>query len=533
MYFCFMRCFSGIKRFIAIIATIAAVYTGCREAEQQPELSLSASKINLPQSGGWVDLIVYSNTSWHLENPHGYDIIPESGMGSASLRLSVGENPNLGVPLRGSFVIKTTTLSQSVEITQAGIPPVLEIRDTVLEYDYRPANHTISITANLPWEARSNKTWCSVLPSSGNGSGSLVVSFGENRDPQARTAIITIGNNSLDLFTEVTLTQTGFVLDPRMQDSLILAEFFLETEGETWTKNKWNLSAPMDTWEGVRLNVAGRVDSLALASGVISRKGPVPACLGKLSALEQLTLNNNNFTGTLPQALGDLVLLRRLSISSNAAITGSIPSWIGNLVALERLSLSGMTGLTGELPAGLFTLTSLTDLNLVGCSGLGGPISPAIGNLTRLTNLQMSNVPFTGTLPATIGQLKDLRSLGLFNTKLELPLPDAFFDLENLASVLFQQNAYFNGPLPAGFGRMKTKAERLSIRLENCNFTGTIPAEWAGIPDVTSQLRVQGNRLSGTIPPIMKQHTCWTPSVWNPAVYICPQQPGYGFDNCD
>lgn len=68
----------------------------------------------------------------------------------------------------------------------------------------------------------------------------------------------------------------------------------------------------------------------------------------------------------------------------------------------------------------------------------------------------MSNVPFTGTLPPEIGQLKVLRSLGLFNTKLELPLPDVLFDLENLTSVLFQQNANFNGPLPAGFGRMKT-----------------------------------------------------------------------------
>ena len=23
----------------------------------------------------------------------------------------------------------------------------------------------------------------------------------------------------------------------------------------------------------------------------------------------------------------------------------------------------------------------------------------------------------------------------------------------------------------------------------------------------------------------MKQHTCWTQTIWNPALYICPQQP--------
>ncbi|MDD2289581.1 MAG: BACON domain-containing carbohydrate-binding protein [Bacteroidales bacterium] len=528
-----MRRFSGVIHCLAALVLSVTLLTGCRESAQEVELSVSADKINLPQSGGWVDIIVYTNTSWHVENPQGYHIVPESGTGSASLRLSVEENPSLGTPLTGSFTIKAGELAVSVEITQAGIPPLLEITDPAAEYDYRAGSHTVHITANLPWEARSDKTWCTVLPVSGSGSGSLEISFGENRDPQVRTATITIGNNIHTIFREVRLTQTGFVLDPRMQDSLALVEFFMATEGETWVKNKWDLSAPVDTWVGVRLNAAGRVDSLAMASGVISRKGPVPACLGKLLALELLTLSNNNFTGTLPQTLENLVLLRKLSISSNAGITGNIPAWIGSFTALERLNLSGMTGLTGGLPAELFNLTSLTDLNLVGCTGLGGPIPADIGKLTRLTNLQMSNVPFTGTIPAELGQLRALRSLGLYNTKLELPLPDAFFELENLSSVLFYQNANFNGPLPAGFGKMKTNADRLSIRLENCNFTGTIPLEWAGIPDVTSQLRVQGNRLSGTIPQIVKQHTCWTPSVWNPAVYICPQQPGYGFDNCD
>jgi len=528
-----MRRFSGVLHCLAVLALSLTLFTGCREAVQEIELSVSAEKINLPQSGGWVDIIVYTNTSWRLENPQGYDIVPETGTGSASLRLSVEENPNLGTPLTGNFTIKAGVLAVSVEITQAGIPRLLDIGETVAEYDYRAGSYTIHVTANLPWEAHSDRTWCLVQPVSGNGSGSLEISFGENRDPQTRTAVITIGNETLNLFREFLLTQTGFVLDPRMQDSLALVEFFMDTEGETWKKNKWDLSATMDSWEGVRLNAAGRVDSLSMASNVISRQSPIPASIGKLTALEHLTLNSNNFTGTLPQALGELVLLKRLSISSNPGITGNIPAWIGNLTALERLSFSSMTGLTGGLPEELFNLASLTDLNLVGCTGLGGPIPAGIGKLTGLTNLQMSNVPFTGTLPPEIGQLKVLRSLGLFNTKLELPLPDALFDLENLTSVLFQQNANFNGPLPAGFGRMKTKSDRLSIRLENCNFTGTIPAEWAGIPDVTFQLRVQENRLSGTIPIIVKQHTCWTPSVWNPAVYICPQQPGYGFDNCD
>lgn len=528
-----MRRFLGITGLLAFTIAVAIVLNGCRDKALQAELSLSAQKINLPQSGGWVDFIVYTNVPWKLDNPQGYDIKPDSGTGSASLRLTVDENPNLGTVLTGSFTIRAGALAQSVEVTQAGIPPVLEVSDQVLEYDYRAGTHTVSISANLPWEAHSGQVWCTLFPVSGSGNGTVDISFQENPDIETRSAVITVENQNLNIFREILLIQTGFVMNPRMQDSLSLVEFYLETDGETWSKNKWDLHMPMDTWEGVRINDKGRVDSLSIASGVITRKGSVPSCLGKLTALEYFALNNNNFTGTLPETLGNLVLLKRMNITSNPGISGNIPSWIGNLTALERLSFSGMTGLSGELPAELFLLTSLTDLNLVGCTGLRGPIPPGLGNLTCLTNLQMSNVPFTGTIPKEIGQLGQLRSLGLYNTRLELPLPDEFFGLKNLSSVLFQQNVNFNGPLPKGFGHMRTNSDRLSIRLENCNFTGTIPVEWAGLPDVTAQLRLQGNRLSGTIPELIKQHTCWTPSIWNPALYICPQQPGYGFDNCE
>lgn len=528
-----MKRFSQILPLMAAAMIIVAVSYSCRETSQEPELSLSAQMIRLPQSGGWVDFIVYTNVDWTLDNPEGYDIVPVSGSGSSSVRLTVNENPNLGTELEGSFSIKAGVLSQTVQVVQAGIPPYLEVTQTLLENDYRGGVYRIGITSNMPWEAHSGEAWCSLSPETGNGDGVLEISCEENTGLQTRSAVISVYNISLNIKRDITLTQTGFVANDRMLDSLALAEFFLLTNGETWTKNRWDLLAPMHTWEGIRLNRQGRVDSLSIASGVITLPGPVPSCLGRLAALEYLTLNGNGFTGTLPESLGDLTALKRLSITSNPGITGPFPSWIGKLESMERLSFSSMTGLTGQLPEALFELTNLTDLNLVGCTGLEGPIPAGIGNLTLLTNLQMSNVPFSGTLPKEMGQLTALRNLGLYNTKLELPIPDEFFTLKNLASVLFQQNTRFEGPLPEGFGHMTTTSDRLSIRLESCNFTGSIPEAWANIPDVTSQLRIQGNKLSGTIPSVVKQHTCWTQTIWNPALYICPQQPGYGFDNCD
>ena len=93
--------FLGIMELLTIAIALAIVISGCKDKTWQAELSLSTQKINLPQSGGWVDLIVYTNVPWKLENPLGYDIRPESGTGSTSLRLTVEENTNLGTALKG------------------------------------------------------------------------------------------------------------------------------------------------------------------------------------------------------------------------------------------------------------------------------------------------------------------------------------------------------------------------------------------------------------------------------------------------
>lgn len=184
------------------------------------------------------------------------------------------------------------------EIT-AGIPPLLDIGETVAEYDYRAGSYTIHVTANLPWEAHSRQDMVFGTACFGERKWLTGDIFRGEQDPQTRTAVITIGNETLNLFREFLLTQTGFVLDPRMQDSLALVEFFMDTEGETWKKNKWDLSATMDSWEGVCLNAAGRVDSLSMASNVISTE-PDTRIHWKTHRAGTPTLNSNNFYRNAP-----------------------------------------------------------------------------------------------------------------------------------------------------------------------------------------------------------------------------------------
>lgn len=522
-------------KYLFILFISLSMISGCRENQPGAELSLASPVINIPQSGGYVDFNIFTNTSWHIDNPEGFSLSPLSGKGSTTVRLTTEPNNQVASVRSGVFtVVGEENLSVVVTVTQPGIAPVLTVSPQQIEASWSQEVYALDIVCNFAWEASSDAQWCQVSPASGDGNGVLLVSASENSTSQPRTAVISLGNAGLGISRLIPVNQEGYVVNPRMLDSLVLVRFFTETGGSSWQKDKWDLASPIDTWTGIRLNTQGRVDSLSLASGVISQQGIIPDCIGELTDLVALSLGSNSFTGPFPESVRNLKLLRRLNIGSNPQVNGPIPEWIGELNRLERLSLGSMTGLTGSIPASIGQLVNLTDLNLVGCSGLSGSIPPEIGNLVNLKNIQLNNVPLTGTIPPEFGRLASLENLGLYNTKLSLPIPDEFFDgLTHLSSILFHQNANFNGPLPEGLGRLTTTSDRLSIRLENCNFTGTIPESWVNIPIVSTQLRLQGNRLSGTIPELMKQHTCWNENIWKPSLYICPQQVGYGFTNCD
>jgi hypothetical protein len=75
-----------------------------------------------------------------------------------------------------------------------------------------------------------------------------------------------------------------------------------------------------------------------------------------------IDVSNNAFYGSIPESIGDLVLLGGLNMSHNALI-GSIPSQLGMLHQLESLDLSS-NELSGEIPWELASLDFLSMLNL-------------------------------------------------------------------------------------------------------------------------------------------------------------------------
>eukprot|EP01124_Arcella_intermedia_P007152 TRINITY_DN14337_c0_g1_i1.p1 TRINITY_DN14337_c0_g1~~TRINITY_DN14337_c0_g1_i1.p1 ORF type:complete len:489 (+),score=100.10 TRINITY_DN14337_c0_g1_i1:192-1469(+) len=141
--------------------------------------------------------------------------------------------------------------------------------------------------------------------------------------------------------------------------------------------------------------------------------------------------------GTLPQSIGNLVLLEKLHLGDNMFL-GNIPSSVRQLSLLMELDLSfnGFSGNIPELPGGLLLL----DLHE---NRLRGTIK--ISNLVALTVLDLSSNSFIGSIPSQIGTLYGLTILKLNNNYLSGTIPSQFNQLNMLQVLDISNNLLCGG----------------------------------------------------------------------------------------
>ncbi|KAL9992228.1 putative leucine-rich repeat-containing, plant-type, leucine-rich repeat domain superfamily [Helianthus debilis subsp. tardiflorus] len=122
-----------------------------------------------------------------------------------------------------------------------------------------------------------------------------------------------------------------------------------------------------------------------------------------LTVFTSIDISNNNFSGEIPRAIGQLKALYVLNVSRNA-FTGSIPPSMGNLSQLESLDMSS-NKLTGEIPYTLASLTFLSTLNLSNNRLKGRiPISnqfQTFENDSYLGNKELCGLPLTRNCPGS------------------------------------------------------------------------------------------------------------------------------------
>ena len=113
-------------------------------------------------------------------------------------------------------------------------------------------------------------------------------------------------------------------------------------------------------------------------------------------------MEDNLFTGALPDELFEMTSLVRLHMSNNPGLSGSLSSNMGNLSNMLVFRASN-TSLGGPLPESLFAMTKLQDLDLF-LGSFNGGLSNSFSNLTEIESIKLYSNALTGTIPAGMAQ---------------------------------------------------------------------------------------------------------------------------------
>ena len=151
--------------------------------------------------------------------------------------------------------------------------------------------------------------------------------------------------------------------------------------------------------------------------------------------------------------------------------------------------------LTGTIPADLGVLGELRELYLSE-NDLTGPIPDALGNLTNLEGLDLGRNNLTGPIPATFGSLANLRFLRLGENRLTGRIPDALGNLVNVNELRLDTND-LTGPIPGALGSL---ANLEGLYLHSNDLTGPAPARLGDLARL-QWLILASNPLTGTLPP--------------------------------
>jgi len=275
--------------------------------------------------------------------------------------------------------------------------------------------------------------------------------------------------------------------------------------------------------------------------------GGIPSEISNAPALETLVISNNpNLGGTIPATLTDCSTLIFLS-AEECGLTGALGNFSGNygfLTQLERIELNdnNFTGLIPNvfnlwpalktlhlenngfingLPSSLNAATNLEEIKASNNS-LNGPLRTNLRDLVKLEIFEVDGNSFSGSAPA-LDQASDLMVYNVADNDLDGLVPDELLNSLLLTEIDMGGNG-FTGPLPlfpaiSVSSRGSSATTLTDFDMADNNFAGCYPMEYtelcaatttdfsgnAGLPDggsansFTNQFCV-GNDACGNLP---------------------------------
>ncbi|KAF5750843.1 putative LRR receptor-like serine/threonine-protein kinase [Tripterygium wilfordii] len=247
-------------------------------------------------------------------------------------------------------------------------------------------------------------------------------------------------------------------------------------------------------------NLSGCSSLVWLRLGFNKLTGKIPFQLGSLQKLERIQFHYNNLSGTIPDSFGNLSVIRSLSMSVNS-LEGHIPDSLGRLKTLNFLGL-GLNRLSGTIPPSVFNLSSVTVFTLP-FNQLQGTLPSDLG--FTLPNLQVLNIghnSFTGSLPVSLSNASNLLEFDINGSNFTGKIEIDFGGSSNLWSLILASNPLGTGKADdMSFLDSLTKCRNLQVLdLSNDQFSGLFPDSITNLSTQLVQLKLGGNKLSGSIP---------------------------------
>ena len=190
--------------------------------------------------------------------------------------------------------------------------------------------------------------------------------------------------------------------------------------------------------------------------------------------------------------------------TGNAAVTQTSSSDRAALVALynatDGANWANNTNWLSDRPLGEWHGVSTDSdgrvirLNLY-VNQLTGSIPAELGNLVNLRYLDLDSNQLSGTIPPELGNLLNLDDLSLVRNRLSGEIPSSLGNLSKLRSLYLLSNR-LSGPIPPELGRL-TNLETLNLRWNQ--LSGNIPPELVRLTKLRG-FYLSGNPLEGCIP---------------------------------